>query len=194
MAYARTNYTQVDIKLAFREIDTNLTKGAQLDPGTGTFKLGSVYGKGKFGPQPVPHAGIHGADELHNHPLFAKARVTTGEVNTHSTMDETQMVNALVLAMNDASMQPFLAQLDAGTESVNVNVNFTNSPGQCNVFKLVKATGAVTSTLNQAVWALVLKIRKNPSNANIPIIQTAIPNTAAQPVANKKGPIGFKVP
>jgi hypothetical protein len=192
MAYARTNYTQVDIKLAFREIDTNRSQGAQLDPGSGAFKLGSPYGKGKFGPQPLPHAGIHGADELHNHPLFAKARVSTGEVGTHSTMDETQMVNALVDAMNDASMQPFLAQLDAGTEAVNVNVNFTNSPGQCNVFKMVK--GTVTSNLNQAVWALVLKIRRNPANANVPIIQTSIPYTAAQPVTKKGTAIGFKVP
>ena len=193
MAYARTDYTLPDIKLAFREIDTNLTKGAQLDPATGMYRLGSPYGKGKFGLQPTPHAGIHGAGELHSHPLFAKARVTTGEVGTHSTMNDAQMMNALVDAMNHAGMQPFLAQLDAGTESVNVNVNFTHSPGSCNVFKMTKA-GTTTSDLNQAVWALVLKIRKNPGNANVPIIQTSIPYTAYQTLATKKGvALGFKI-
>lgn len=193
MAYARTDYTLPDIKLAFREIDTNLTKGAQLDPTTGTYRLGSPYGKGKFGLQPTPHAGIHGAGELHSHPLFAKARVTTGEVNTHSTMNAAQMMNALVDAMNHAGMQPFLAQLDGGADSVNVNVNFTNSPGSCNVFKMTKA-GTTTSDLNQAVWALVLKIRKNPGNANVPIIQTSIPYTAYQTLATKKGvALGFKI-
>jgi hypothetical protein len=192
VAYARTDYTLADIRLAFREIDTNLTKGAQLDPTTGTYRLGSPYGKGNFGLQPTPHAGIHGADELHNHPLFAKARVTTGEVNTHSTMSEAQMMTALVGVMNHAGMQPFLAQLDGGADSVNVNVNFTNSPGTCNVFKMTKA--GATSNLNQAVWALVLKIRKNPGNANVPIIQTSIPHTAFQTLATKKGAVlGFKI-
>jgi hypothetical protein len=193
MAYARTNYTAVDIRLAFREIDTNLTKGAQLDPGTGSYKLGSPYGKGNFGLQPTPHPGIHGADELHSHPLFAKARITTGGATTHSTMSEVEMVNALVDAMNNAAMQPFLAQLDAGTDSVNVNVNYTNSPGTCNVFKK-GGPGGVTQNLGQAVWALVLKIRRNPGNANVPIIQTSIPYTVTQPQVTKKGvTVGFTV-
>jgi hypothetical protein len=63
MPSARTNYTLKDIQLGFREIDTNQTQGSQ---------------GGVFGGQPKPHGNIHGADELHSHPLFAKARVTAG--------------------------------------------------------------------------------------------------------------------
>ncbi len=192
MAYALTGgrkaYTQADIELAFREMDTNLSQGANLDPNTGIYRLGSTFGKGKFGLQPNPHAGIHGADELHNHPLFAKARVTTGDATTHSTMDHTQMVVALVTAFNDPAMQPFLAQLDNGQAAVNVNVNYNVSPGTCNIFA-AGAGGAVNSTLNAAVLALVLKIRKNPNNATVPIIQTSIPYAVAQQVKTKKGAV-----
>jgi len=54
--------------------------------------------------------------------------------------------------------------------------------------------GTTTSNLNQTVWALVLKIRKNPGNANVPIIQTSIPYTANQTLATKKGvALGFKI-
>ncbi len=197
MAYAltngRPNYSRTDIELAFREVDTNLMQGATLDPATGMYRYGAVYGKGKFGLQPNPHANIHGADELHNHPLFAKARITTGGATTHSTMDQTQMVTALVAAFNHAAMQPFLARLDAGDPAVNVNVNYNASPGTCNVFAATGG-GGVASTLNAAVLALVLKIRKNPSNATLPIIQTSIPYSAYQQEQTKKGKaVGFKV-
>jgi len=196
MAYALTNgrkaYVQMDIELAFRELDTSLTAGANLDAKSGIYKLGSAFGKGKWGMQPTPHASIHGADELHNNPLFARARITTGGATTHSTMDQTVMVTALVVAFNDPNMQPFLAQLDAGTEAVNVNVNYNVSPGTCNVFSGPAA--APVSNLNQAVIALVLKIRRNPSNATIPIIQTSIPYAVPQPVKTKKGKVvGFTV-
>jgi hypothetical protein len=44
------------------------------------------------------------------------------------------------------------------------------------------------------VIALVLKIRRNPSNATIPIIQTSIPYAVPQPVKTKKGKVvGFTV-
>lgn len=196
MAYATTNgrkpYVAMDIELAFRELDTSVTSGANFDPTSGMHKLGTAYAKGKWGTQPTPHAGIHGADELHNHPLFARARITTGGATTHSTMDHTAMVTALVAAFNHPSMQPFLAQLDGGTDAVNVNVNYNASPGTCNVF--TGPVNAPVSTLNQAVQALVLKIRRNPTNATIPIIQTSIPYTALQPVQTKKKKVvGFTV-
>ena len=84
MPYARTNYTLQEIKLGFRKLDTNVTQGN--DPATGVPNT-----------QPKPHADIHGADELHSHPLFAKARVTAGDgPGTHSVMDETVMQTELV--------------------------------------------------------------------------------------------------
>jgi hypothetical protein len=176
MPYARNNYTLAEIKLAFRSIDTNRTVGAQ---------------GGKFGQQPTPHAHIHGADELHAHPLFARARVTTGDATTHSVMDETTMQNALVGVFNDGNMQPFLQQVDAGND-VHVNVNLGATPGSANVYKLVKNTGQVTTT-NAAVVAFFLKIRPNPGNKDVPIIQTCVPHVQTLQLVTKKGKVlGFK--
>src|SRR5215469_8795303 len=116
MPYARTNYTLQEIKLGFRKLDTNVTQGN--DPATGVPNT-----------QPKPHADIHGADELHSHPLFAKARVTAGDgPGTHSVMDETVMQTELVAVFNDANMQQFLTNVDAGNEA-SINVNLTASPG-----------------------------------------------------------------
>lgn len=193
MPYARQNYTLSDIKLAFRTLDTNVSAGNQLAP-DGVYRPGAAYGKGNFGLQPSPHAGIHGADELHSHPLFAAARISTGGATTHSVMDENQMQNHLVTAFNHADMQQFLQALDNGADSVGVNVNYAGTAGNCRVMKVGQSRGQNATSAPQAVMALVLKLRRNPGNANIPIIQTAIPYTQAQQVKTKKGKVlGFTV-
>jgi hypothetical protein len=177
MPYARTNYTLQDIQLGFRSIDTNRTLGNQA---------------GAFGQQPTPHGHIHGADELHSHPLFARARVTAGDgPGTHSVMNETAMQNALVGVFNDAGMQPFLQQVDAGGDA-HVNVNLTASPGAANIYKRNKAAVGATTT-NAAVVAFFLKIRPNPGNRDVPIIQTCVPHAAPLQLVTKKGAVkGFK--
>lgn len=182
MAYARQNYTFQEIKLGFRTLDTNLIKGN--DKNTGAFST-----------QPKPHAEIHGADELHSHPLFAKARVTAGDgPNTHSVMDETQMQTELVAVFNDANMQQFLLRVDAGNDA-HVNVNLTNAAGVADVYKANKGAPGATSTQG-AVVAFFLKIRPNPGNKDVPIIQTCVPMTTpftAGQLVNKKGVVnGFK--
>ena len=179
MAYARTTYTLIDIQLGFRSIDTNLTQG-----NTG----------GHIGTQPKPHANLHGADELHSHPLFAKARVTSGDgPGTHSVMNELTMQTSLVGIFNDLNMQPFLANVDAGNDS-GVNVNLNASPGSADVYKLNKKTG-VFATTNSAVVAFFIKIRHNPGNLDITIIQTVVPQTTPYTggqLVNKKGVVnGF---
>jgi hypothetical protein len=162
MPYARTNYTLKDIQLGFREIDTNRTQGNK---------------GGVFGGQPKPHGSIHGADELHSHPLFAKARVTAGDgPGTHSVMDETRMQAALVGVFNNASMQPFLANVDAGQDA-HVNVNLAASPGVADVYKANQAGGATTA--HGAVVAFFIKVRPNPGNKDIPLIQTCVPRTTS---------------
>ena len=201
MPYARNDYTAADIEFAFREVDTNRTAGAQWDPNENRYRQGNTYGMNKktglpnFGLQPAPHPGIHGADELHRNPLFAAARITTGDATTHSVMDRALMINALVTAFNSAAMTPFLAQLDGANpqESVNVNVNFAATPGSCKVYSAKNTFAQNAKAAPQAVLAMSLKIRRNPNNASIPIIQTAIPMTAALPVKNKKGAIGILV-
>jgi hypothetical protein len=161
MPYARTTYTLKDIQLAFRDIDTNRTQGNQ---------------GGQFGTQPAPHGQLHGAQGLFSHPLFAKARVLAGDgPGTHSVMDETQMQTALVGVMNDASMQPFLANVDAGNDA-HVNVNLNATPGNADVYKANKVGGGATTT-NGAVMAFFVKIRPNPGNKDVPIIQTCVPRT-----------------
>jgi hypothetical protein len=177
MPYARTNYSLKDIQMGFRSLDTNLTQGA----------VG-----GKFGSQPKPHAEIHGAGELHSHPLFAKARVTAGDgPGTHSVMKELEMHTALVGVFNDPNMQPFLQDVDAGNDA-KVNVNLTAAAGTAAVYKLSKKTGT-TSSSNGAVVAFFIKIRPNPGNQDVPIIQTCVPNTAPLQLSTKKGAVlGFK--
>jgi hypothetical protein len=164
MPYARTSYTLAEIKLGFRALDTNLTQGNQ---------------GGAFPTQPKPHGDLHGAaDELHMHPLFAKARVTAGDgPNTHSVMAELPMHTALVGVFNDAGMQPFLATVDAGADA-HVNVNLNATPGNADVYNKDKKTGVVNSA-NGAVLAFFIKIRPNPSNKDVPIIQTCVPRTTA---------------
>jgi hypothetical protein len=179
MPYARTNYTLKDIQLGFRDIDTNRTQGNK---------------GGVFGGQPKPHGNIHGADELHSHPLFAKARVTAGDgPGTHSVMDETQMQAALVGVFNNPSMQPFLATVDAGQDA-NVNVNLAASPGAADVYKANKGGGATTA--NGAVVAFFVKVRPNPGNKDVPLIQTCVPRTTPfnpGDLVTKKGVVkGFK--
>jgi hypothetical protein len=179
MPYARTNYTLKDIQLGFRDIDTNRTQGNK---------------GGVFGGQPKPHGNIHGADELHSHPLFAKARVTAGDgPGTHSVMDETQMQAALVGVFNNANMQGFLANVDAGQDA-NVNVNLAATPGVADVYKANKGGGATTA--NGAVVAFFVKIRPNPGNKDVPLIQTCVPKTTLfgpGQLVNKKGDVtGFK--
>lgn len=180
MPYARTNYTLQDIKLGFRSLDTNLTQGN--DP------------SGVMKGQPKPHAAIHGADELHSHPLFAKARVTAGDgPGTHSVMNETQMHTELVAVFNDANMQQFLHQVDAGNDA-NINVNLTNTPGNADVYKANKGAPGATVT-HGAVVAFFLKVRPNPGNKDVPIIQTCVPMTTpytAGQLVTKKGVVkGF---
>jgi hypothetical protein len=193
MPYARQNYTLADIKIAFRSVDTNAAQGNQLAP-DGVYRPGSAFGKGKFGLQPTPHPDIHGADELHMHPLFAAARISTGGASTHSVMDETQMQTALMTAFNHNDMQQFLAALDGGADSVGVNVNYNATPGSCKVFSTANTRQQNVTAANQAVLALVLKLRRNPNNAQVPIIQTAIPYTNHQQEKTKKGKVlGFKI-
>jgi hypothetical protein len=201
MAYARNDYTVADIEFAFREVDTNRSQGAQWDPNENRYRPGNTYGMNKktglpnFGLQPTPHPGIHGADALHSHPLFAAARIATGDATTHSVMDRAVMINALVPAFNSPAMTPFLAQLDGPNpqESVNVNVNFNATPGSCKVYSAKLTFAQNAKALDQAVVSMSLKVRRNPGNASIPIIQTAIPMTAALAVKNKKGAIGLTV-
>lgn len=183
MPYARTTYKYSDIKLAFEAIDSNKTMGGVVQPD------GSV----RQGTQPKPHGHIHGADALHRHPLFAKARVTSGDgPGTHSVMAEHEMLTALVPVFNSAAIQPFLQQVDAGNDAT-VNVNLSASPGSVDVFKKSHKTGAVSSSLNQAVVAFFLKIRPNPTNKDIPIIQTCVPHIAPLQLTTKKGAtLGFK--
>jgi hypothetical protein len=181
MPYARTNYTLQEIKLGFRKLDTNVTQGN--DPATGVPNT-----------QPKPHADIHGADELHSHPLFAKARVTAGDgPGTHSVMDETVMQTELVAVFNDANMQQFLVNVDAGNDA-GINVNLTASPGAADVYKANKGAPGATVT-NAAVVAFFLKVRPNPSNKDVPIIQTCVPMTVpytAGQLVTKKGVVkGF---
>lgn len=185
MPYARTTYTLNEVKQALEGVDTAKTQGAQLDVKTGIYKQSG---------QPKPHGEIHAADELHKHPLFAKARVqlsvnvmgggAEAEVGTHSVMDETAMLPSLVNVMNSPGMQHFLGLLDAGNESASANVNLTATPGNCTVYK----TGHATT--NQAVIAYFIKLRRNPGNSMIPIIQTCVPRTqafTAGQLVNKKG-------
>jgi hypothetical protein len=179
MPYTRTNYKLVDIQLGFRSIDTNMTQG----------NVG-----GQAGTQPVPHADKHGADELRFHPIFAKARVTAGDgPKTHSVMDQTEMQAALVDVFNDAQMQPFLTKVDNGDDA-HINVNITGaSPGVADVYK-ADNNGGATHTQG-AVVAFFIKVRPNPNNKDVPIIQTCVPMTTqftAGQLVNKKGVVnGF---
>ena len=179
MPYARQNYGLIDIQMGFRSIDTNLTQGA----------LGGIKGT-----QPTPHAAIHGADELHAHPIFARARVTAGDgPGTHSTMNEVAMQTELVAIFNDPNMQPFLAQVDGGNDVV-ININLTNTPGVAKVHKANKG-GVGATTTQGAVVAFFLKVRPNPGNRDVPIIQTCVPMTTpytAGQLKTKKGVVkGF---
>jgi hypothetical protein len=88
-------------------------------------------------------------------------------------MDQLQMQTELVGVFNDPNMQPFLANVDHGQDQ-GVNINLTNSPGNAEVFKQTK--GGVTQN-NWAVVAFFVKIRPNPNNKDIPIIQTCVPRT-----------------
>ncbi|TVQ88566.1 MAG: hypothetical protein EA400_08610 [Chromatiaceae bacterium] len=186
MPYKRTDYTLTDIKIAFTSIHTHTVQGNQIAP-DGVLRPGAAFGKGNFGIQPAPHAHIHAGDELRNHPLFAMARVSTGDANTHSVMDETTMATALVSAFNSAGMQPFLEQLDNGTDAVQVHVNFNATPGTCRVYSATNTRQQNANAVPQAVIAFFLKLRRNPNNGQIPIIQTAVPHTTALQIKTKKG-------
>jgi hypothetical protein len=77
---------------------------------------------------------------------------------------------------------------------VGVNVNFNATPGSCKVFSTANTRHQNVTAANQAVLALVLKLRRNPNNAQVPIIQTAIPYTNHQQEKTKKGKVlGFKI-
>jgi len=85
------------------------------------------------------------------------------------------MQTALVAVFNDAQMQPFLTTVDNGQDA-GVNVNLTVTPGTADVYQVKKGGGGTTST-NAAVAAFFIKVRPNPGNKDVPIIQTCVPRT-----------------
>jgi hypothetical protein len=56
-------------------------------------------------------------------------------------------------------------------------VNLAASAGSADVFKANQGGGATTT--NGAVVAFFIKVRPNPGNKDIPIIQTCVPRTAS---------------
>lgn len=193
MPYARTTYTDFDI--------TTMVAGAVNV---------SVSAGGGGSAAPDPHAGLHApTDELHSHPLFQKARVTSGDVGTHSVVaDTTQMKANLRKAMNSAAMQTHLAKLDPAAprqvlatmhpnhqaaiqrqntaaarnpvpQKTNIWVNINFAAPQGDVNEYSGPSDAVVSRTFK-YQCLGVKLMVNPNNSDIPILQTCVPMEATK--------------
>jgi len=188
MPYARTNYTLIDVgtMLAGR-VNVSVSAG-----GGGTAA-------------PNPHAGLHvPTDELHSHPLFQKARISSGDVGTHSVAKDTNQLKASLLrALNSAAMQTELAKLDPPAPRAipvgahpnhaanlqarntaaarmpvaqrnNIWVNINFNTPQGEVDEFSDAGGSV-ATRQFRFRCLGVKLMVNPGNRDVPIMQTCVP-------------------
>ena len=178
MPYARTNWTQSEL-LRLLKNPVHAAAG------------------------PHAHSSIHGVSgELASHPMFQHARVmndvtaahkkkkvsTKAEASAHSTLDATDMAKALVRALNNPKLQPHLAALDTSRAE---NKQWSDMKVWLNFIKPV-GTGKMhqrTGTNNFNVRAIFLYMKPNPNNADLPIIQTAVPHAEHKKAGTVKGPI-----
>jgi hypothetical protein len=191
MPYARTNWKTHELKIALAN-PVHAHGGphahSAMHAGAGELANHPLYQKARVTAEIVTGGATHRNDHFHakgpdgtwvknasgTANLYSNSQraahpIPKPDASRHSVLSVDHVANALVRVLNDPTMQPYLANLDAGHD-MKVHVNFGASIGR----GYVHATGQ--PSMQADFVSLFVYCKRNPGNKDIPIFQTVVPS------------------